>query len=137
TFIASTRRVLPAGLLLLGGWAMAQSYPDKPIECFVPYPAGGGTDVLARTLAEAMSKTLGQPIVINNKPGAATNIGAAYVAGAKADGYTILSADTATLAANPFFYRKPGYSAEKSFAPIGLTVRFPLVLSGNPNVPGD
>ncbi len=137
TFMTSPRRAFAASLLLLGGWAMAQSYPDKPIEWVVPYPAGGGTDVLARTLAEAMSKTLGQPIVINNKPGAATNIGAAYVAGAKADGYTILSADTATLAANPFLYRKPGYDAETSFAHIGLTVRFPLVLVVNPQVPAN
>jgi tripartite-type tricarboxylate transporter receptor subunit TctC len=139
----ATRRLFAAGLaatlmsacLLASAPAAAQSYPSKPIEWVVPYPAGGGTDVLARTLAEAMSRTLGQPIVINNKPGAATSIGAAYVAEAKADGYTLLSADTATLAANPFLYRKLPYDAEKSFAPIGLTVRFPLILAVNPQVP--
>src|SRR5450830_1108766 len=84
-----------------GPAAAAEPYPAKPIEWVVPYPAGGGTDVVARTLAEAMGKALGQPIIINNKPGAATNIGAEYVAHAKADGYVLLSADTATLAVNP------------------------------------
>lgn len=115
--------------------AWGQAYPSKPIEWVVPYPPGGGTDVVARTLSEAMSKTLGQPIVINNKPGAATNIGAEYVARAKADGYVVLSADTATLAANPALYSKLNYSAEKDLAPIGLTVRFPMILVVNPQVP--
>ena len=118
-----------------GPAAAAEPYPAKPIEWVVPYPAGGGTDVVARTLAEAMGKALGQPIIINNKPGAATNIGAEYVAHAKADGYVLLSADTATLAANPFLYTKLAYSAEKDFAPIGLTVRFPMILVVNPQVP--
>jgi tripartite-type tricarboxylate transporter receptor subunit TctC len=81
--------------------ALADGYPSRPIEWVVPYPAGGGTDVVARTLAEEMGKKLGQPMVINNKPGAATKIGAEYVARAKPDGYVLLSADTATLAANP------------------------------------
>jgi tripartite-type tricarboxylate transporter receptor subunit TctC len=135
-YTALLRQALAAtGLLLFGAWAAAQNYPSKPIEWVVPYPPGGGTDVLARTLAESMGRTLGQPIVINNKPGAATSIGAAYAAEAKADGYTLLSADTATLAANPYLYRKLPYDAEKSFAPIGLTVRFPLILVVNPQVP--
>ena len=79
----------------------AQTYPTKPVEWVVPYPAGGGSDVVARSLTEAMGSALGQAIVINNKPGAATNIGADYVAHAKPDGYTLLTGDTATLAANP------------------------------------
>ncbi len=127
---------LLAASLLVGSFAVsAQTYPNKVIEWVVPYPAGGGTDVVARTLADAMSKTLGQPIIINNKAGAATNIGAEYVAHAKPDGYTIMSADTATLAANPSLYGKLPYSAEKDFAPVGLTVRFPLILVVNPKVP--
>ncbi|NUZ08343.1 Bug family tripartite tricarboxylate transporter substrate binding protein [Piscinibacter koreensis] len=111
------------------------AYPERPIEWVVPYPAGGGTDVVARTLAEPMGKTLGQTIIINNKPGAGTNIGADYAAKAKADGYVLLSADTATLAANPFLYTKLTYNVEKDFAPVGLMARFPLILVVNPNVP--
>ncbi|MDH5857464.1 Bug family tripartite tricarboxylate transporter substrate binding protein [Lampropedia aestuarii] len=114
---------------------MAQTYPSKPIEWVVPYPAGGGTDVVARTLAEAMSQSLAQPIIVNNKPGAATNIGADYTARAKPDGYTLLSADTATLAANPFLYTKLSYDAQKDLAPVGLSARFPLILVVNPKVP--
>lgn len=113
----------------------AFAWPDKQIEWIVPYPAGGGSDVVARILAEPMGKTLGQNIIVNNKPGAATNIGADYVAKAKADGYTVLTADTATLAANPALYTKLPYSAEKDFAPVGLMARFPLILVVNPNVP--
>jgi len=115
--------------------ATAQNYPAKPIEWVVPYPAGGGSDVVARALTEAMGQALGQPIIINNKPGAATNIGADYVAHAKPDGYTILTGDTATLAANPALYTKLSYSAEKDLAPVGLLARFPMILVVNPAIP--
>jgi tripartite-type tricarboxylate transporter receptor subunit TctC len=135
SFLTTTRRAFALALFAASTFAHAQSYPTRPIEWIVPYPAGGGTDVVARTLAQAMSETLGQPIVINNKPGAATNIGADYTARAKPDGYTLMSADTATLAANPFLYSKLPYDAEKDFAPVGLTVRFPLILVVNPSVP--
>lgn len=114
---------------------LAQTYPNKPIQWVVPYPAGGGTDLVARTLAEAMGQSLGQPIIVNNKPGAATNIGADFTARAKPDGYTLMSADTATLAANPFLYAKLSYDAQKDLAPIGLSARFPLILVVNPQVP--
>lgn len=113
----------------------AQTYPIKPVEWVVPYPAGGGSDVVARSLTEAMGSALGQAIVINNKPGAATNIGADYVAHAKPDGYTLLTGDTATLAANPSLYSKLNYIAEKDFTPVGLLARFPMVLVVNPAVP--
>ncbi len=115
--------------------ATAQTYPNRTIEWIVPYPAGGGTDIVARTLGQAMSETLKQSMVIVNKPGAATNIGAEYVARAKNDGYVLLSADTATLAANPFIYSKLSYDAAKDFASVGLTVRFPMILVVNPEVP--
>ncbi len=121
--------------LLFSAVAGAQTFPDKPLNWVVPYPAGGGTDVVARVLAEAMGKTLGQAIVITNKPGAATNIGADFVAHSKADGYVLMSADTATLAANPHLYSKLTYSAEKDLAPVGLTTRFPLILAVNPQIP--
>jgi len=129
------RRAATLALTLSGAAALAQAYPNRNIEWVVPYPAGGGTDLVARTLGQAMGDVLGKQPVIINKPGAATNIGADYVAHAKADGYVIMSADTATLAANPFIYSKLSYSAEKDFAPIGLTVRFPMILVVNPEVP--
>jgi len=115
--------------------AAAAAYPDKSIEWVVPYPAGGGSDVVARILSLPMSQTLGQPIVINNKPGAATNIGADYAAKAKPDGYVMLTGDTATMAANPALYSKLSYNVEKDFAPVGLMARFPMILVVNPSVP--
>ena len=124
-----------AALVFASGAALADNYPSKTIEWVVPYAAGGGTDVVARVLAEAMSKTLNQSVIIENKPGAGTNIGATFIANAKPDGYTIGSADTGTLAANIFIYSKPGFDPAKDFAPIGLTVRFPMVLVVNPQVP--
>lgn len=133
-FFKLTRRALTVALFT-ATVASAQTYPAKPIEWVVPYPAGGGTDVVARVLAESMGKTLGQNIIVVNKPGAATNIGAEYVSRAKPDGYVVMSADTATLAANPALYTKLNYSAEKNLAPVGLTVRFPLILVVNPSVP--
>lgn len=115
--------------------AVAADYPNGPIEWVIPYPAGGGTDIVGRVLADTMSKSLAQPIVVANKPGAATAIGASHTARAKPDGYTIMSADTATLAANPYLYRKLTYNPETDFADIGLTVRFPLILAVNPKLP--
>ena len=113
----------------------AAAFPTQPIEWVVPYPAGGGSDVVARTLAEPMGKLLGQTVVVNNKPGAATNIGADYVAKGRADGHLMLTADTATLAANPSLYAKLPYEPERDFAPVGLMARFPMILVVNAAVP--
>ncbi|MEO8013706.1 tripartite tricarboxylate transporter substrate binding protein [Polaromonas sp.] len=115
--------------------AAAAAYPDKSIEWVVPYPAGGGSDVVARILSLPMSQTLGQPIIISNKPGAATNIGADYAAKARPDGYVMLTGDTATMAANPALYSKLSYNVEKDFTPVGLMARFPMILVVNPSVP--
>jgi tripartite-type tricarboxylate transporter receptor subunit TctC len=95
-------------------------------------PARRGTDVVARTLAEAMGKKLGQTWS-STTAGAATKIGAEYVARAKPDGYVLLSADTATLRRQSAPVPKLGYDPEKDFAPLGLTVRFPLILVVNPS----
>ena len=117
----------------LGGAAFAQGYPSKPIRLIVPYPPGGGTDFFARTLGAKMSELLGQPVVIENKPGAATAIGAEAVAKSAADGYTLLLGDTATYAVNPSLYRKLPYDPQRDLAPISLTGRFALVLVANPS----
>jgi tripartite-type tricarboxylate transporter receptor subunit TctC len=135
---AKLKTLMTVGLMALASTAaMAQKFPSKTIEWVVPYPPGGGTDTVARALAQSMGQSLGQSIIITNKPGAATNIGAEYVARAKNDGYTIMSADTATLAANPFIYSKLAFNVEKDFAPLGLTVRFPMILVVNPSVPAN
>ncbi|AQZ99143.1 ABC transporter substrate-binding protein [Comamonas kerstersii] len=129
------RRSFVISSLLMPLVTWADAYPSKPIEWVVPYAAGGGTDVVARVLSEPMGKALGQSIIVVNKPGAATNIGADAVARAKPDGYTILTGDTGTLAANPYLYKKLSYSAEKDFVPVGLLVRFPMLLVVNSQLP--
>ena len=127
------RAALSAALLLFATPAFAQSYPSKPIHLIVPYPAGGGTDFFARLVGQKMSELIGQPIVVENKPGAATNLGADFVAKAAPDGYTILLGDVATFAANQSLYKKIPFDPEKDFAPISLTARFVSVLVVNPN----
>ena len=84
----------------------AQPYPNKPIHLIVPYPAGGGTDFFARLVGQKMPELIGQPVVVENKPGAATNLGADFVAKAQPDGYTLLLGDVATFAANQSLYKK-------------------------------
>jgi tripartite-type tricarboxylate transporter receptor subunit TctC len=114
----------------------ASDFPkEHPINWIVPYPAGGGTDIVARTLQVGMSKVLGQDIIVQNKPGAATAIGAEFVAHSKADGYTLLSGDTATLSANPPLYPNLGYDPQRDFAPIGMMARFNMILVVNPSIP--
>ena len=113
--------------------AMAQDWPNNSVRWVVPYPAGGGTDVLARTVAEAMRKTLNQTIVVDNRPGASTNIGGQMVASAKPDGYTFMSADNAILAFNEHLFSKLPFSPEKDFTYVGGISRFPLALVVNPN----
>jgi tripartite-type tricarboxylate transporter receptor subunit TctC len=113
--------------------ASAQNYPTKPIHLIVPYPAGGGTDFFARLVGQKMSELIGQPIVVENKPGAATNLGADFVAKAPPDGYTLLLGDVATYAANPSLYKKLPFDPAKDFAPVTLTARFLTVLVTNPN----
>ncbi|MFM9926995.1 tripartite tricarboxylate transporter substrate binding protein [Variovorax sp. H27-G14] len=116
-------------------FAHAQDYPAQLIKWVVPYPAGGGTDVIARVLAESMRQTLGQQIVVDNRPGASTNIGADIVAKAKPDGYTILSADNAVLAFNEHLFSKLPFSPEKDFTYIGAIGKFPLALVVHPDFP--
>ncbi|MGH6624042.1 MAG: Bug family tripartite tricarboxylate transporter substrate binding protein [Burkholderiaceae bacterium] len=120
--------------LAANGWrtARAQTYSTKPVRWIVPYPAGGGSDFLARTVGAQLEKQLGQPIVIENRPGAATMIGAEAVAKSAPDGYTLLTADNGTLVFNSALYKKMPYDAVKDFAPIGMMARFPLILVANP-----
>ncbi|MGJ7495274.1 Bug family tripartite tricarboxylate transporter substrate binding protein [Variovorax sp. RT4R15] len=124
-----------AGLALAATSLLAVAQDSKPIEWVVGYAAGGGSDSVARATAETMSKDLGRPIVVTNKPGAATNIAAEYAARSKDYGSIMLTADFATLAANPFLFSKLSYNAEKDLAPVGMLARFPLVLVVGQQVP--
>ncbi len=120
--------------LLAGASALAQDYPSRPITLVVPYAAGGGNDVMARIVAEKMSKSLGQQIVIENKGGAGGSIATRQVAKAAPDGYTLGLGGTGTLAINPTLYPNVGYDPRKDFAPVGLIATSALVVLVNPNV---
>ena len=124
--------ILALGAVTMVENASAQTYPGRPIHLIVPYPAGGGTDFFARLVGQKMSELAGQPIVVENKPGAATNLGADFVAKAPPDGYTVLLGDVATYAANPSLYKKLPFDPAKDFAPVTLTARFLTVLVTNP-----
>ncbi len=111
------------------GLAQAQSnYPSKPIRLIVPWPPGGGVDTSARILSQPLSERLGQPIVIENKPGAAGNIGTAVAAQEKPDGYALLMASLSPNAVNPHMYSKLGFDPIKDFAPIALAYTVPSFL---------
>ncbi len=125
---------LVAASLSLAGSAANAAWPEAPITWVVPYPAGGGTDVIARTVASSLEKTLGQTIVVENKPGGGTAIGASAVSRAKPDGYTVGTADSGTLAFNPSLYKKLTYDPAR-FTYIGGLARFPLVLAVPANSP--
>jgi tripartite-type tricarboxylate transporter receptor subunit TctC len=119
----------------LSPWsAFAQSgYPSRPVRVVVPYAAGGGTDFFARLVFAAMGDQLGQQFVIENRPGAGTNIGAEAAARAEPDGYTLLLGDTATFSTNRTLYKKLNFDPYKDFSPISLSGRFALVLLVNTN----
>lgn len=120
---------LAAGLL--SGPARAADYPDHPIRLVVPYPAGGPLDLVARSLAEALRPVLGQPLIVDNRPGAGGNLGAEIVARAPADGYTLLIGAVATHAINPHLYRRMPYDALRDFTPITRLADVPNVLVMN------
>jgi tripartite-type tricarboxylate transporter receptor subunit TctC len=115
--------------------AAAQNYPTKTIRVIVPYPAGGATDFFARLVFPKMGEALGQSVVVENRPGAGTAIGASEVARSAPDGYTLLLGDAGTYAFNPTLYKKLSYDPTKDFAPVSLTGRFALILAVNPATP--
>ena len=129
------RSWLAAGLALaFGAAAHAQTYPTKPIRFVAAFPAGGPSDIVARAIAKRMSEILGQPVVVENRTGAAGNIGAEFVARSAPDGYTVLLGGS-YLTIAPSLYRKLPFDPEKDFAPVGLMVSNQYVLVTHPAVP--
>jgi tripartite-type tricarboxylate transporter receptor subunit TctC len=125
----SRRHVLAAAsLLLITGAALAQTYPSKPIKVVVPFPAGGGTDLIAREVTNKIQATKGWSFIVENRPGTGGNIGVDAVAKSPADGYTIALGQTSNLAINPTLYTKMPYDSVKDLAPVGLVASAPLVL---------
>ena len=119
----------------LGVAAQAQTYPDHPIRLIAPFPAGGLADVLARAVGDEMSRTLGQPVIVENRAGAGGNVGADAVAKAAPDGYTLLMTSAGILTANQFLYAKMPFDPEKDFVPVSNVADMPMMVVVNPNVP--
>ena len=135
TRLMSCRLTLLTAALLCAGVAQAQGYPNKPIRAVVPFAAGSATDQIGRAFAEKMSATLGQPIVIDNKPGASGMLGADVVAKAPNDGYTILIGTNSTNAALKFLMKKLPYDQDTAFVPVGFLGSVPLMVAVNNDVP--
>jgi tripartite-type tricarboxylate transporter receptor subunit TctC len=136
----TTRRTALATLaaisaLAFAGAAFAQAWPAKPIKIIVPYPPGGTSDILARSVGQKMSEQYGQPVVVENKPGATGNIGADFVAKSPPDGYTLLLADIGSLAIAPSVVATLPFDPVKDFAPVVMVAYSPHLLVVHPSVP--
>lgn len=127
--------VVLGALLLNAGVALAKDYPSRPITLVVPYPAGGGGDTLGRLIAKGLGDQLGVSVIVENKAGAGTIIGAGYVAHAAPNGYTLLVSSGSTFTVNPAIHDKLPYDSSKSFEPVGIFGRTALILLANPKVP--
>jgi tripartite-type tricarboxylate transporter receptor subunit TctC len=132
--ITRRRAVAALSMLPLANLARAQSFPSKPIRVIVGYSAGGAVDIVARVIGQAMSTSMGQTVVVENKPGAGTNIAVRTVIDAPADGYTLLMAANA-LAANPSLYQPSPFDPERDLVPVSLIGRVPVVIAANPSAP--
>lgn len=123
-------------MVLSTGLSGAQGrYPDRPVKLVVGFPAGQATDIVARMLADRLSQSMGQPFVVENRPGQGGSLGLAHLAKAPADGYTMVLAATASLVTNPHLYKSVGYDSLTDFAPSGMVVEIPLALVAHPSAP--
>lgn len=125
---------LPLLLSALGAWAQTEAWPAKPIRLVVTFPPGGSSDAAARIVAPRLAERLGQPVVIDNRPGAGGGVGLDLVAKAPADGYTIVLASAGGLTANPSLYKKLSYDPARDFAPITTFGTSPFVLLASPSL---
>ena len=114
---------------------LAQPFPSRPVKIVVPTTPGGATDALSRSLGARLSEVWGQPVVVENKPGATQIIGGEYVAKSAPDGYTLIVSDAATFIMNPILHKNLPYDGLHAFTPITLLVRFPWVIAVHPSVP--
>lgn len=114
--------------VILSGSASANEYPDRPIRIIVPFSAGGGNDIIARIVGQQLSQDLGQPVIIENKPGASAIIGTTFVARQEADGYTLLMGASGNMTVNPAIIQNLSYSPKNDFASISMLASYPLVL---------
>lgn len=126
--------MLAAVVAAFSSQAIAQTYPAKPVKIVVGYAAGGAVDIIARTVGQSLATSLGQPFIVENKPGAGTNIAVKAVIDAAPDGYTLMLAANA-LAANMALYQPAPFDAERDLAPISLVGRVPVVIAANPSAP--
>jgi tripartite-type tricarboxylate transporter receptor subunit TctC len=117
--------------------AQSRDWPQSPLKIIVPFGAGSGTDQVARLIGQELSLALGQPVVIDNKPGAGGNIGAAAAARSAPDGLTLFVTTNTTQAANPFLYKQLPYDPIKDFVPIGRIANTPALLVANPSLPAN
>jgi tripartite-type tricarboxylate transporter receptor subunit TctC len=130
-------QILAASLLAAPLVVAAQTYPSKPIRIIVPFAPGGNVDITARTVAPELSNLLGQPVLVENKPGAGGTIGANEVAKAAPDGYTLLMGSNSTISVAPALYPNNPYNPVKDFAPISNLAQVPFVLVVHPSVPAN
>jgi len=134
-----SHRILHAALALVlslaGTLSSAQTFPNRPVRLIVPFPPGGGTDILARPIAQKLSELWGQPVVVDNRAGAGGNIGTKAAAEAPADGYTLILGVQGTHAVNQSLYAHPGFDATRDFAAITLIANTPNILVVHPSVP--
>lgn len=134
--IARLARIV-AGAAMLSGAAVvgAQSFPERSLTIVVPFPPGGTTDIIARSVAEGMGRELRQSVIVENRPGAGGNVGAEAVARAKPDGYTLLVTTAGPLSINQHLYQRLGYDPLRDFTPIGMLASVPIMLVSNPLQP--
>jgi tripartite-type tricarboxylate transporter receptor subunit TctC len=121
--------------LVFAGQALAQPYPSKPIRLVVGFPPGGAADFVSRAFQEPLGKALGQPIVVDNRPGAGSSIAAEHVAKSAPDGYTVLIASPSSILVNPVITPKAGFQPSKDLVPVSKVSSSPLILAVNPAVP--
>ena len=126
---------LAAGAFALALPASAQTFPTKPIRLVVPFAPGGSSEIIARTVAQKMSESMGQQVIVDNKPGGAGNIAMQEVARAAPDGYTLILGHIGTLAVNPYMFAKLPYDVNKDFIPISLLAKVPTVYVVNADLP--
>jgi tripartite-type tricarboxylate transporter receptor subunit TctC len=121
-------------LLLFAGQAIGQTYPSKPVRLVVGFAPGGAADTVARALQEPLTRALGQPVVVDNRPGAGSSIAADHVAKSAPDGYTFLIASPSSILVNPLLLPRAGFQPLKDLAPISLVSSSPLILAVNPGI---